>query len=77
MTALPPEVRAWFDAKGWSPFPFQTESWAAYARGELAIFPELGVFYAPNDLLAAPDWIVVPSLTIAGDRLLRALGIGG
>ncbi len=47
------------------------------SHGDLAIFPELGVFYAPNDLLSAPDWIIVPSITVAGDRLLRALGIGG
>jgi hypothetical protein len=47
------------------------------ARNDLAIFPEVGVFYAPNDRIGAPDWIIVPSLTVAGDRLLRALGIGG
>jgi hypothetical protein len=47
------------------------------ARGDIAIFPELGIFYAPNDLLGVPDWILVPSLTVAGDRLLQALGIGG
>ena len=26
-------ARAWFAAKGWTPFPFQEEVWAAYARG--------------------------------------------
>ena len=45
-------------------------------RGDLAIFPELGVFYAPSDVFGTPDWIVVPSLTIHGDRLLEALGVG-
>jgi hypothetical protein len=46
------------------------------ARGDLAVYPELGVFYAPNDQLYGSDWVVVPSITIAGDRLLQALGIG-
>lgn len=46
------------------------------SHGDLAIFPEIGLFYAPNDLLNAPDWIIVPSITVAGDRLLQALGIG-
>jgi len=27
------EARAWFDAQGFTPFPFQEEAWAAYARG--------------------------------------------
>lgn len=44
-------------------------------RGDLAIHPELGLFYAPNDLLGESDWIVVPSLTVHGDDLLRALGV--
>src|SRR6188508_3096395 len=35
----PPEERAlgvdaWFESRGWTPFPFQREAWAAYARGE-------------------------------------------
>ncbi len=25
---------AWFESKGWTPFPFQLETWLAYARGE-------------------------------------------
>ena len=45
-------------------------------RGDLAIFPELGVFYLPSEILGEPDWVVVPSLTIHGDRLLKALGVG-
>ncbi|HLA64436.1 MAG TPA: hypothetical protein VK610_08400 [Rhodothermales bacterium] len=47
------------------------------ASGDLAIYPELGVFYAPTEPFRGSDWIIVPSITIAGDRLLRALGIGG
>ncbi|MCP3102958.1 ligase-associated DNA damage response DEXH box helicase [Myxococcus sp. K15C18031901] len=27
-------LRGWFTTKGWTPFPFQEEAWAAYARGE-------------------------------------------
>jgi ATP-dependent Lhr-like helicase len=27
-------VDAWFESRGWTPFPFQREAWAAYARGE-------------------------------------------
>ena len=27
-------VRAWFHARGWTPFPFQEQAWAAYVAGE-------------------------------------------
>ena len=27
-------LRGWFASKGWTPFPFQEEAWAAYARGD-------------------------------------------
>ncbi|WP_141620761.1 ligase-associated DNA damage response DEXH box helicase [Myxococcus sp. AB036A] len=27
-------LRGWFRAKGWTPYPFQEEAWAAHARGE-------------------------------------------
>src|SRR5829696_585833 len=27
-------LRSWFGARGWTPYPFQEEAWAAYARGE-------------------------------------------
>ena len=27
-------LQAWFGSRGWAPFPFQTEVWAAMARGE-------------------------------------------
>lgn len=30
-TSLP---ERWFTARGWTPYPFQREAWAAYARGE-------------------------------------------
>ena len=30
----PQGVEAWFEERGWTPFPFQREAWAAYARGE-------------------------------------------
>src|SRR4051812_9544209 len=37
-------ARAWFDAQGWSPFPFQEAVWAAYARGES------GLIHAPTGM---------------------------
>ncbi len=30
-------VRAWFEAHGWEPFPFQEEVWDAYLKGESAL----------------------------------------
>jgi ATP-dependent Lhr-like helicase len=30
---LPPEVKGWFDRRGWRPFPFQREVWDAYSGG--------------------------------------------
>ncbi len=38
-TDAPPQkpldaLRGWFQTQGWTPFPFQEEAWAAYARGE-------------------------------------------
>ncbi|ADO74525.1 ligase-associated DNA damage response DEXH box helicase [Stigmatella aurantiaca] len=27
-------LRAWFQERGWTPYPFQEQAWAAYARGE-------------------------------------------
>jgi ATP-dependent helicase Lhr and Lhr-like helicase len=32
--APPGGIEAWFAERGWTPFPFQREAWAAYARGE-------------------------------------------
>src|SRR4051794_12779865 len=31
------EVRHWFASKGWQPFPFQEEAWAAYHQGAHAL----------------------------------------
>ncbi|MBC7779892.1 MAG: DEAD/DEAH box helicase, partial [Proteobacteria bacterium] len=30
---LPVQLRGWFAARGWRPFPFQREVWEAYAQG--------------------------------------------
>lgn len=43
---------------------------------DLGISPELGLFYSPTDTLFETDWVVVPSVTVHGNRLLQALGIG-
>ena len=45
-------------------------------EADLGISPELGVFYSPSDALFQSDWVVVPSVTVHGGRLLEALGIG-
>ena len=42
---------------------------------DLALSPELGVFYSPTDLLGTDDFVVVPSVTVRGERLMRALGL--
>lgn len=42
---------------------------------DLAISPELGVFYSPSPLAGDEDLILVPSVTVRGDRLRRALGL--
>ena len=43
---------------------------------DLGISPELGIFYSPTDTFMETDWVVVPSITVHGGRLLKALGIG-
>ena len=43
---------------------------------DLGISPELGLFYSPSDALFQRDWVIVPSVTVHGSGLLRALGIG-
>jgi hypothetical protein len=45
-------------------------------EADLGVSPELGLFYGPSDALFAGDWIIVPSVTVHGGRLLEALGIG-
>lgn len=42
---------------------------------DLAISPELGVFYSPSPLPGDEDLILVPSVTVRGDRLRKALGL--
>lgn len=42
---------------------------------DLAVSPELGIFYHPSPLLRDGDWVIVPSVTVTGDRLMRALGL--
>lgn len=42
---------------------------------DLAITPELGVFYSPGVTRFESDWVVAPSVTLRGDRLLRAIGL--
>ena len=45
-------------------------------EADLGVSPEMGLFYSPTDALFQTDWVVVPSVTVHGSRLLRALGIG-
>lgn len=42
---------------------------------DLALSPELGIFYSPSPLPSDDTVIVVPSITVRGDRLRRALGL--
>lgn len=42
---------------------------------DLAVSPELGVFYSPTPLVGTKDVVVVPSVTVRGERLMRALGM--
>lgn len=42
---------------------------------DLALSPELGVFYSPSPLRVGDDVIIVPSVTVRGERLVRALGL--
>ncbi|MGB3542677.1 hypothetical protein [Rubrivirga sp.] len=42
---------------------------------DLSVSPELGLFYSPSPLLGDDDVIIVPSVTVRGDRLRRALGL--
>ena len=48
---------------------------ARLGRPDLAVSPELGLFYSPSPFRDGSDLIVVPSVTLRGDRLRRALGI--
>jgi hypothetical protein len=42
---------------------------------DLALSPELGLFYSPSPVRGGSDLIVVPSVTVRGERLVRALGL--
>lgn len=48
---------------------------ARFGWPDLAISPELGLFYSPSPLFGDDDLIVAPSVTVRGDRLRKALGI--
>ncbi|MEM0963089.1 MAG: hypothetical protein AAGK21_11210 [Bacteroidota bacterium] len=48
---------------------------ARFGWPDLAVSPELGVFYSPSPLFRDDDLIIVPSVTVRGDRLRRALGL--
>lgn len=48
---------------------------ARFGWPDLAISPELGVFYSPSPLSFDDDVIVVPSVTVRGERLVKALGL--
>lgn len=42
---------------------------------DLALSPELGVFYSPSPIRGGGDVVIVPSVTVRGERLVRALGL--
>ena len=42
---------------------------------DLALSPELGLFYSPSPFRGGSDLVVVPSITVRGERLVRALGL--
>ena len=73
-------ARAWFAAQGWSPFPFQEDVWAAYARGESGLIHAptgMGKTYAAwlAPLLLGPPGAAKepPPLTVLWLTPLRAL----
>ena len=73
-------ARAWFAAQGWSPFPFQEDVWAAYARGESGLIHAptgMGKTYAAwlGPLLLGPPGAAKepPPLTVLWLTPLRAL----
>jgi len=42
---------------------------------DLAVSPEVGVFYSPSPLRGDRNVIVVPSVTVRGERIRKALGL--
>ena len=59
-------VRAWFDAKGWAPFPFQENAWRAFERGAS------GLIHAPTGFGKTLSAWMGPVAAAMGDpRALR------
>lgn len=46
-----------------------------FGEPDLAIAPEVGIFYSPSNRVNESNWIVAPSVTVRGAGLLRALGL--
>lgn len=46
-----------------------------FGWADLGVSPELGLFYSPSPLRGDRDLIIVPSVTVRGDRLRKALGL--
>jgi ATP-dependent Lhr-like helicase len=76
---VPPEE--WFARRGWEPFPFQREAWAAYRAGESGLVhaatgtgKTYGVFFGPVlKALAEPPSASPPPLRVLWVTPLRAL----
>jgi len=77
----PAAVEEWFAARGWSPFPFQREAWAAYRAGESGLVhastgtgKTYAAFLGPVlDALADPPASIAPPLRVLWLTPLRAL----
>lgn len=48
---------------------------ARFGWSDLSLSPELGVLYSPSPVGQDGDLIYAPSVTVRGDRLMRALGL--
>jgi hypothetical protein len=48
---------------------------ARFGWPDLALSPELGLFYSPSPVRGGSDLVVVPSISVRGERLVRALGL--
>lgn len=42
---------------------------------DLAVSPEIGLFHSPSPLVGDGALVLVPSVTVTGERLIRALGL--
>ena len=77
----PAAVDAWFAARGWAPFPFQREAWAAYHNGESGLVhastgtgKTYAAFLGPVlEALAEPPGDGPPPLRVLWVTPLRAL----